>query len=194
MSERYKIYDQDRQYFITFAVEGWVDVFTRPLYKNIIVESIKYCQENKGLLVYGWCLMTNHLHMIIGRNGKDKMEDIVRDFKKYTSVQLIRAIESNPAESRKEWMLAVFASAAVDSNKHKRHKFWQSEYHPVELFYNAMIDQKLYYIHNNPVQEGIVETAEEYLYFGFSVCIGDEKECGLWNSVQLSVCYDLRLR
>jgi REP element-mobilizing transposase RayT len=164
MSERYKIYDQDRQYFITFAVEGWVDVFTRPLYKNIIVESIKYCQENKGLLVYGWCLMTNHLLMIIGRNGEVKMEDILRDFKKYTSVQLIRAIESNPGESRKEWMLAVFAAAAVDSNKHKRHKFWQSEYHPIELFYNEMIDQKLDYIHNNPVQEGIVEMAEEYLY------------------------------
>jgi len=90
MSERYKICDQDRQYFISFAVEAWVDVFTRPVYKNIIVESIKYCQTNKGLIVYGRCLMTNHLHMIIGRNGKDKMEDIVRDFKKYTSVHVIR--------------------------------------------------------------------------------------------------------
>lgn len=141
-----------------------MDVFTRPVYKDIIVEAIRYCQANKGLIVYGWCLMTNHLHMIIGRTGKAKMEDIVRDFKKYTSVQVIRAIESSHSESRKEWMLKVFGAAAAESGKHKHYKFWQSEYHPVELFYNAMIDQKLEYIHNNPVQEGIVELAEEYLY------------------------------
>jgi len=164
MSERYKIYDQDRQYFITFATERWVDVFTRPVYKEIIVESIRYCQTNKGLIVYGWCLMTNHLHMIIGRNGKDKMEDIVRDFKKYTSVQVSRAIESNESESRKEWMLKIFSAAAEESIKHTHHKFWQNEYHPVELFYNAMIDQKLEYIHNNPVKEGVVEYPEEHLY------------------------------
>ena len=164
MSEKYKVRDQDRPYFITFAVEGWVDVFTRQSYKEIILESVRYCQKEKGLILYAWCLMTNHIHMIVGRNGESKIEEIIRDLKKYTSVHVCRAIESNPIESRKEWMLNIFGSSAMKSEKHTKYKFWQNEYHPVELFYNEMMDQKLDYIHENPVREGIVEGPEEYLY------------------------------
>jgi REP element-mobilizing transposase RayT len=164
MSEKYKVRDQERPYFITFAVEGWVDVFTRQSYKDIMLESIRYCQKEKGLILYAWCLMTNHIHMIVGRIGENKIEEIIRDFKKYTSVHICRAIEDNPTESRKEWMLNIFSSSAVKSEKHVKYKFWQNEYHPVELFYNEMMDQKLEYIHENPVKEGIVESPEEYLY------------------------------
>jgi len=164
MSEKYKVLDQDRPYFITFAVEGWVDVFTRQQYKDIVIESLQFCQREKGLIVYAWCLMTNHIHLIIGRRGEFKIEEIVRDFKKFTSVHICRAIENNMGESRKHWMLGLFKSAALDSKKHVHYKFWQNEYHPVELFSNDVIDQKLDYVHENPVKEGIVDRPEDFLY------------------------------
>lgn len=164
MSEKYKIRDQDRAYFITFAVEGWVDVFTRQSYKEIVLDSLRFCQREKGLVLYSWCLMTNHIHLIVGRKGDAKIEDIIRDFKKYTSVTICRTIESSPKESRREWMLTIFRNSAMESGKHTKYKFWQNEYHPIELFYNAMMDQKLDYVHNNPVKEGIVESPEDYLY------------------------------
>jgi len=164
MSEKYKVRDQEKPYFITFATESWVDVFTRQEYKEIILDSIKHCQSKKGLILYAWCLMTNHIHLIVGRKGKEKIEDIIRDFKKYTSVHICRAIEGNDRESRKSWMLNIFRMAAKESKKHMNYKFWQNEYHPVELVDNYMIEQKLDYVHENPVKEGIVERPEDYLY------------------------------
>ncbi|HOX83213.1 MAG TPA: transposase [Chryseolinea sp.] len=164
MSEKYKVRDQDRPYFITFAVTEWVDVFTRQQYKEVVLDSIRYCQRKKGLVLYAWCLMTNHIHFIVGRRGAEKIEDIIRDFKKFTSVHVARAIENNPAESRRLWILDIFRTAANDSKKHQKYKFWQNEYHPVELFSNEMIDQKLEYVHDNPVKEGIVDKPEDYLY------------------------------
>jgi putative transposase len=164
MSEKYKVRDQDRPYFVTFAVEEWVDVFTRQQYKDIILDSLRHCQKEKGLILHAWCLMTNHIHMIVGRRGERKIEEIIRDFKKYTSVHVCRAIESNPTESRKFWMLNIFQTSGNASKKHDKYKFWQNEYHPVELFYNEMMDQKLEYIHDNPVKEGLVEKPEDYLY------------------------------
>ncbi len=164
MSEKYKVRDQDRPYFITFAVVEWVDVFTRQQYKDLIIDSLKFCQKEKGLILYAWCLMTNHIHLIVGRKGEDNIECIIRDFKKYTSVHICRAIESNVSESRKFWMLNLFQQAALVSKKHQKYKFWQNEYHPVELFSNEVMDQKLEYVHNNPVKEGIVEKPEDYLY------------------------------
>ncbi|HOX81760.1 MAG TPA: hypothetical protein PLJ60_08305 [Chryseolinea sp.] len=60
-------------------------------------------------------------------------------------------------------MLKVFSSTAMNSSKHQKYKFWENEYHPIELYSNNVMDQKLDYIHNNPVKEGIVDKPEEYL-------------------------------
>jgi len=57
MSDKYKIYDKDKAYFVTITVVGWIDIFTRYNHKLKIVESLTYCQQNKGLTILGWCLI-----------------------------------------------------------------------------------------------------------------------------------------
>ena len=107
MSRNYKIADQRKLYFVSFATVNWIDVFIRREYKDIIVDSLKYCQQNKGLELYAWCIMSSHVHLIIGTVGS-KMEDILRDLKRHTSKTILKAIEEHPQESRKEWMLWMF--------------------------------------------------------------------------------------
>ena len=85
--DRYKIAEQNGVYYITLTVVNWIDVFTRKDYKYIIVDSLKYCQDNKGLVLYGWVLMSNHLHIIAKADDEFRMSDILRDFKKHTSKQ-----------------------------------------------------------------------------------------------------------
>lgn len=92
-------------YFITFAVVEWVDVFTRKEYPNLVVESLQYCQKEKGLIIYTWCLLSNHLHLIISDQEGFTLSDILRDFKKFTSSSILKAIENNAQESRRNWML-----------------------------------------------------------------------------------------
>jgi putative transposase len=163
MSRKYKIRDQRKAYFVSFATVNWIDVFTRRIYKDIIVDSFKYCIENKGLELYAYCIMTNHVHLIMGSTG-EKIEDILRDLKKHTSKELIKAIESNNQESRREWMLWMFKRAGEHNNNNKNYQFWQQNNHPIELSSNEMIDQKLEYIHYNPIEAGYVDEAENYLY------------------------------
>ena len=94
-------------HFITFAVVEWIDVFTRQAYRDIVLDSIKHCQENRGLFLYSWCIMSNHLHLIMSAKNKD-LSDVLRDFKKFTSKKIIAAIANNRQESRREWMLEIF--------------------------------------------------------------------------------------
>ena len=101
MSRKYKFRDQQSSYFVSFATVNWIDVFTRPSYRHQLIDSVNYCIQNKGLIAYGRCLMTNHMHLIIGTEG-DQLQDIIRDLKGYTSRKLLKAIEENPHESRKE--------------------------------------------------------------------------------------------
>ncbi len=159
----YKIGNQSAIHFITFATVEWVDVFTRKQYANIIVDSLKYCQQEKGLVIYGWCLMSNHLHLIVSAEN-DNLSDILRDFKKYTAVQLIKAIKENTQESRKNWMLWIFKTAGSKNSNNKNYQFWRQDNHTKELDTSYLLKQKLDYIHNNPVESGIVVNCFDYLY------------------------------
>lgn len=164
MSSKYKINNPDGIYFLSTAVVNWIDVFTRREYKDIVIDSLKFCMEKKGLLVYAYVIMSNHIHLILGRdeNGSD-LSSIIRDFKKFTSSQLIEAIAINPQESRRDWMLWMFERAGKKNSNNKKYQFWQQDNHPIELE-GEWIDQKLEYIHNNPIEAGWVEEPEHYEY------------------------------
>jgi REP-associated tyrosine transposase len=150
-------------YFLTFTVVDWVDIFTRPCYRHIIIDSLKYCQENKGLNLHAWCLMSNHLHLIVSAKENHHLSDIIRDFKKFSSKAIIKAIQENP-ESRKKWMLNRFEFAGRYNPKIKDYKFWKDGNEAKEIHSNSFLEQKLTYIHNNPVVAEIVENPEEYIY------------------------------
>jgi putative transposase len=161
--DRYLIADQKEIYFLTFTVVGWIDVFTRKEYKLDIVDSLNYCVENKGLCVFGWCLMSNHLHLIVQSRGENDLSAIVRDFKKFTAKKILKRIEEEP-ESRRNWMLNQFEYAGRKLKRIKKYKFWKDDNHAIELDTNSMFDSRLDYVHHNPVEAMIVEEPEHYLF------------------------------
>ncbi|MGV3503411.1 MAG: REP-associated tyrosine transposase [Adhaeribacter sp.] len=163
MPSKYLLSNPEGIYFITFATVQWADVLTRPHYKNIMVESLRYCQEKKGLDLYAWCLMTNHVHLIASARESFKLSEILRDFKKYTAKKLILALQ-NPEESRKNWLLWLCRAAGQRNVNNQEYQLWQQDNHPVELTTNTMMTQRLDYLHKNPVKEGIVFEAENYVY------------------------------
>jgi putative transposase len=89
MGFAYKFNDQDGAYFVTCATVQWVDVFTRSIYCDIVVDSLSYCIANKGLVLHVWVIMPNHIHIVISRKGSSSLSDIMRDFKKFTSAKII---------------------------------------------------------------------------------------------------------
>lgn len=101
MSRNYKFHNKTGAYFVSFAVVDWMDVFTRNLYKDIMLDSLRFCQKNKGMEIFAWCIMTNHVHLIF-RSVAEKPELLLGDLKRFTSNQIVKAIKDNPSESRKD--------------------------------------------------------------------------------------------
>lgn len=163
MSRKYKILDQTKLYFVSFAIVNWIDLFIRNEYKDIVLDSINHCQMEKGLEVFAWCIMTSHVHLIIGTHG-NPMQDILRDLKSFTSRKLRVCIEENPIESRREWMLKMMCNAGLDNSNNRGFQLWQQHNKPIELSTNQMIEQRLHYIHNNPVEAGFVSSPKDYHY------------------------------
>lgn len=162
MSELRKA-NTDYPYFLTFTIVGWIDVFTREMYCESVIRSLKYCIENKGLELYGYVIMPSHVHLIV-RHNEGRLAAIIRDCKSFLAKEIIGLIESEPGESRKEWLLHMLSYYAKFEKQNSQYMFWQKTNHPVELSTPSIFNQKVDYIHLNPVASGYVadETCWKY--------------------------------
>ncbi|MEP1780028.1 transposase [Reichenbachiella sp.] len=160
MSEKYKFRDPEGLYFVTCTIIHWIDLFTRKEFKHIIVDSLKYCQNERGLIIHACVLMPSHLHMVVSGN---LLSDIMWDFKKFTSKKITLEMDLIN-ESRKEWLSKAFRSSADKIKRVKTYKVWQDGNHPIQLESNKFIVEKLDYIHQNPVENEITDEPEWYLY------------------------------
>ena len=163
MSRKYKFHDQSKLYFVSFATVYWIDALTRNEYKDIIVDSLKYCMKEKDLELYAWVIMNNHVHLIVGTRG-EFLQNIMRDLKKFTSKKIVESIRNNPQESRKEWMIWMFERAGRKNPNNEIIQFWQQHNQPIELTTALIMRQKLEYLHENPVKAGFVRNPEDWLY------------------------------
>jgi len=162
MSTGYQIVEQDALHYVTFQIAKWIDLFSRKVYRDIVIDSLRYCQQNKGLEVYAFVVMSNHVHALI-RSDIGKLSDTIRDFKSYTSKQILLAIDFEQ-ESRRDWMLNLFEFSAKQHKRNEKYQVWTHENHAELIYSDKFIMQKINYIHENPVRAGIVEKPEDYLY------------------------------
>lgn len=176
MSEGYQIRNQGAPHFLTFTVVDWVDVFTRKVYSDIVIDSLKYCQDQKGLDMFGYVIMSNHIHLIIQSNQK-QLSALIKDFKSFVAKRIIEMVKEG-SESRSDWMLKRFEFAARSNSRNSQYQFWRYGNHPEEVFSEEFPWTKLNYIHMNPVRAGIVNKASEYRYSSASNYVSGE---GLLN-------------
>ena len=172
MKEGYIIRDQQKTHFITATVVDWIDVFTRKAYKDVVIDCLDFCIKNKGMLLYGYVIMSNHIHLII--QSKDgRLSDLVRDFKKFTAKNILEKIQHEP-ESRREWMLERFKKATERHSRNMNYQFWQYGNHAEEIYSHKFMWCKLDYVHLNPVRAGIVEKASHYRYSSASNYVNNQ--------------------
>ncbi len=162
MSTGYQIYDQTKTYYLTFQIVGWVDLFTRKVYRDIVINSLDYCRIEKGLEILAYVIMTNHIHIILSSKNEN-LSETIRDFKSYTAKQMLEIIKTK-TESRSEWMLEIFSKEAKKRKRKSEFQVWTHENHAIEITSQKFLKQKMVYIHLNPVRTGLVEKAEDWLY------------------------------
>jgi REP element-mobilizing transposase RayT len=150
MGQAYHIKDPQSTHYLTFQIIHWIDIFTRQRYRDIVVQSFNYCIQHKGLQVYAWVIMSNHIHCIL-QSTTGKLADTIRDLKSHTSKQIIKSIQEEP-ESRKEWMLVQFKQSGI--SKGQQFQLWTHENHAIDIppQYTNMLHTKINYIHNNTQQ------------------------------------------
>jgi len=160
----YVIHDQQAIYYMTFTVVGWIDIFSRQAYRDIVIDSFKHCQQKKGLHLHAYVIMSNHIHLVASVENGFSLSAFVRDCKKFTSNAITELIENSGVESRRQWILHQFKYYASLHTRNEKYQLWDQDNHFVELSSPAFTQQKIEYIHQNPVRAGLVYRAEDYIY------------------------------
>ncbi len=117
--------------------------------------------------------MPSHVHLV-ARCLKGNLNEVLRDFKSFTANEILKLIESEPGESRRDWLLHMFKYYAEFQKQNSTYMFWQKTSHPIEVNYPGIVDQKMAYIHNNPVEAGYVIDPTSWYYS--SACISSPLE------------------
>jgi len=156
MPQHFRIHDGAYPHFITSSVVYWIPVFSRDDYFRVLVDNLVYCVSNKGLLVHAYVVMPNHFHAICSHAGND-LSSVMRDLKKYTARIVVQKLES---EGRNTWLTAMRRASGHESGT----RVWDESFHPEQVHSEPFFQQKLDYLHNNPVRAGYVNDPCEWKY------------------------------
>lgn len=156
---------QDYCYFLTFNVVDRIDVFVRSSYKQIVVNALNHFVDTQGLIIYSWCLMNSHIHLMVKTREGNGPAYFERDFKKFTTPLLLKAIEVE-MDPRRHWMMRHFEDFSISLKKIEKFNLWQNCSSPLHIDCQQprLLADHIGHIHENPVREQIVERPEDYLF------------------------------
>ncbi|MBK6915294.1 MAG: transposase [Ignavibacteriales bacterium] len=149
----------ERFFFVTTTIVGFTKVFTGDIYCDILIRNILHYQKKYQFTVIAYVIMPSHFHWILEVNPKlGTISDIMRDIKKYSAWDIMEEIQ------KKDKTLAnIFFEAGKGIKNHKR-KFWMKRFDDEVIRNEKMFWTKLHYIHNNPLEAGLVNRPEHYKY------------------------------
>jgi len=157
MRSRYKINETGQIYFITCTIIEWIPVFTRKPSIGILIDSLAFCRLNKGLKIFAYVILDNHLHLLL---SGDNLSNTIKDLKRHTAREIINLAQ----KEEKSWLLNQFKYYKRKHKSDSDYQVWQEGFHPQQIISEEMLRQKIEYIHHNPVRIGLVEKAEDWLY------------------------------
>jgi putative transposase len=165
LSHNQPIIPRDSCYFLTFNVVDRIDVFVRPAYKQVVVNALNHFVDTQGLIVYAWCLMSSHVHLLIKTREGNGPAYFERDFKRFTTPEILKAIEVE-MDPRREWMIKQFENFGTSLKKIEKFHLWQNCSSPLHIDCGQpqLLLDRIGHIHENPIRERIVELPENYLF------------------------------
>ena len=153
---RYRVFDDQYPYFITFSVQSRLNLLTR-YNGNLIEGSLNYLTDRKKATIHCYVIMPDHVHLII---QADKLPNVMRKLKSYTARVIIDRLQA----TNQRRILSILKSTKLKGNSTSVYQLWQVGYHPKQITSIDMLEQKMNYIHYNPVKKGLVKNPEEWRY------------------------------
>ncbi|WP_010587330.1 REP-associated tyrosine transposase [Schlesneria paludicola] len=154
---RYQIVETEYSYFMTCTIVSWLPVFTRVEAVDIVYESWRYAQRERGLKLFGYVILENHLHLIA---SAPDLSNVMQRFKSFTARQILALLKSKGERT----LLSQLETSKLQHKTESQYQVWEEGSHPQQIRPDEMMWQKLEYIHNNPDRRGYVDDPTQWRY------------------------------
>ncbi len=154
---RYKIYEPTAPHFITCTILHWIPIFTRVESTEIIFESLRHLQKSDDLKINAYVILENHMHLVV---SSDDLALSMKKFKSFTAKEILKLLQKRNAKTILEQLAFYKKVHKSDST----YQLWQEGIQPKLIQNSAMMQEKIDYIHNNPVKRGYVDEAKHWRY------------------------------
>jgi REP element-mobilizing transposase RayT len=161
--------------FFTATIKNWRKLLKPEKYKKIIIEQLRAQIEKNHIIVYAYCIMDNHIHTIWQVKGNISTSEVQKQFLEGCSKKIKIDLEKFHPK-----VLEIFKSTQKDRAFH----FWKRDALSIELYNDKIFQQKMEYIHNNPLEAGLCQYPEEYIYSSASFYLLNEDKFSI-----LTHCY-----
>jgi REP element-mobilizing transposase RayT len=166
MRDRYKITQKDGIHFLTSTIVEFLPVFTSSVYFQIIIESFKHCQRQKGLKIFGYVIMDNHFHLVA---AAEDLSAAIGALRRFTATAIINQLKTD----NRNWLLSELAFYKKKHKVDSDYQVWQEGLHPILIQSQEMLNQKIEYGHFNPIRRGLVDLPEQWRYSSARNYLGD---------------------
>ena len=157
MKSRYKVVESDGVYFTTSTIVEWIPIFTNEDTFQIVTNSLNYCINKNLFKIYSYVIMSNHLHLI---TSAENLSESMKSFKRHTAKEIIEYLK----KSKHDWLLNQLHFFKKRNKLDSDYQVWQEGFHPQLISSYKMLEQKIQYIHQNPVSKGFVNDPEYWKY------------------------------
>lgn len=160
--------NENLPYFCTITVLDWLPVLVEARCVDPILDNLRFCRASKGLSVYAFVVMPNHMHLIC--SAGEQRQAVMRDFKRFTSHQIHERLKSDGRATVLEWL-----RLATQRARRARDELglWQDGFHPQAIWSREVFLQKLDYLHANPCRKGLVQRPEQWWYSSAAFLAGE---------------------
>ncbi len=163
--------DENLPYFCTITILDWTPIFIEARYIDPLIESLTYCRDKKGLQLFAFVVMPNHIHLIA---AAPDLHALIRDFKRFTSRSIHDRLVADGRSSTLAWLERAAQPARSEQGQFS---LWQDGFHPHAISTRPLFEQKLRYLHDNPTRKGLVAKPEDWWYSSASWYAGRPDVC-----------------
>ncbi len=160
--------DATELYFVTLTIVEWIPIFAKQKYCEIIIENLEFYRKEQGIKVHFLVIMPDHIHLIL--SSENNLGSIIHNLKSYTAKEIIQ----NLKHDKRKWILNLLKYYKKQHKTGSNFQVWQEGSHPEMITSTPMLNQKISYIHFNPVKAGFVSSPEDWRYSSAGYYAGNQ--------------------
>jgi putative transposase len=166
MSRQRHFYELNHSHFITASTYRRTRLFDSDLFRRHFVAILAALREEFSFKIMGWALIPEHFHLLIHPSSQADPSRIIQSLKERTALSILKTLRQH---TQRPWCLRTLDRLTLPPTVHHHgpYRVWQRRFYDMNVWSQRKVNEKLDYMHANPVQRRLVSSPDQWAWSSF---------------------------